>query len=112
VVQSRRGSRNGSPFGDGTDTPGYVPPAARWWDGTQRTEHIRPLAPGNSAALGAIAVSLAYLVLAAITHIVFIGILPVLLAVRALPRRETLAPVAIAAAVVAVTVAVTVLTHL
>ena len=66
---------------------------------------------GNAAAFGAIGFSVLYLVLAALTHIVFIGILPVVLAIRALQQRETLAPVALAAAVVAVVVGLTVLAH-
>jgi hypothetical protein len=59
----------------------------------------------NSKSLTAIGVVAIYIVLALSTGIVFIGILPVLMAVRATKRKEQLAPVAIVAAVIAVGVA-------
>jgi hypothetical protein len=93
--------------------PGALPPGAG--HGLPVMPAARPpsrsFTQGNTAALGAIGFALLYLVLAAVTHIVFIGILPVVLAVRALQQRETLAPVALAAAAVAVVVGVTVLAH-
>lgn len=46
-----------------------------------------------------------YILLAMTTHFVLIGILPVLMSVRAIKAKETLAPAAVAAAVVAVLVA-------
>jgi hypothetical protein len=108
--------------------------AVRWWDGTAWTSHAQQIPPAaaapygspaapnpygamaygqiapsfakrNSKSLTAIAVVAVYIVLALSTGIVFIGILPVLMAVRATKRKEQLAPVAIVAAVVAVAVA-------
>jgi hypothetical protein len=51
-----------------------------------------------------------YVLLAITTGIVFIGIVPILMAVRSFQARESLAPVAIGAAVVSVVIAFTVLT--
>jgi hypothetical protein len=106
----------------------------RWWDGTAWTNHTQQsptavaapygLAPGgphpyaaglgqnqvgfarrNSKSLTAIGVVALYIVIALSTRVVFVGVLPVLMAVRATRQKEQLAPVAIVAAVIAVAVA-------
>jgi hypothetical protein len=59
----------------------------------------------NRQSLTAIGVVALYVLIATTTHFVFIGILPVLMSVRAIKAKETLAPAAVAAAVVAVLVA-------
>jgi hypothetical protein len=84
--------QGGSAYSPGSPGPGYSQP--------QRT-----FAKQNSASLKAIVVVAVYVVLAVATHIVFIGIFPVLLAFRAVQRREQLAPVAVIAAILAVAVA-------
>jgi hypothetical protein len=47
-----------------------------------------------------------YIVLAVMTHVVLIGVVPVLMAVRSLRARESLAPIAMGVAVIAVVVSV------
>jgi len=59
----------------------------------------------NSLSLTAIGVVVLYVLLAVTTHFVLIGILPVLMSVRAIKAKETLAPAAVGAAIVAVLVA-------
>jgi Protein of unknown function (DUF2510) len=59
----------------------------------------------NSLSLIAAGVVALYVVVALTTGIVFLGIFPVILSVRAIGRKEPLAPVAIIAAIVAVGVA-------
>ena len=54
----------------------------------------------NSTSLTAIVLAVVYVGLALVTHIVLIGILPVLAASGALRRREPLAPVAMAVAII------------
>ena len=109
--------------------------ALRWWDGTAWTTHTHPVAASapqavaitsnygnanygstyapanlsfaqrNRHSLTAIGVVALYVLLAATTHFVLIGIVPVMLSVRAIKAKETLAPAAVAAAVIAVVVA-------
>jgi hypothetical protein len=99
--------------------------ALRWWDGSAWTTHTRPAAPAlvpqpygyapaaadmtfakrNRHSLTAVAVVAAYVLLAVTTHFVLIGIVPVMLSVRAVKAKETLAPAAVVAAVIAVGVA-------
>jgi len=62
----------------------------------------RTLMQRNSTTFTAIFVVALYLVLAATTGIVLIGIFPAMLSFRAFQRREPLAPVAVAAAAVAI----------
>jgi hypothetical protein len=71
----------------------------------------RTLTQRNSTTFTAMAVVALYLVLAASTGIVLIGIFPAVLAFRALQRREPLAVLAIASAAVAIVFSLTVLTR-
>lgn len=59
----------------------------------------------NSLSLTAMAVVAVYIVIALSTRVVLLGIFPVLLSVRAIRRKEVLAPLAVGAAVIAVGVA-------
>ena len=59
----------------------------------------------NRHSLTAIGVVALYVLLAVTTHFVLIGIVPVMLSIRAVKAKETLAPAAVAAAVIAVVVA-------
>lgn len=59
----------------------------------------------NRHSLTAIGVVALYVLLAVTTHFVLIGIVPIMLSIRAIKAKETLAPAAVAAAVVAVVVA-------
>jgi len=52
-----------------------------------------------------------YIVLAIATHFVLIGILPLGMSLRSRAAREPLAPVAIAAAVISIVIAIATLTH-
>jgi ABC-type sugar transport system permease subunit len=81
-------------------------PDPRFGAASQRT-----LTQRNSTTFTAIFVVALYLVLAATTGIVLIGIFPAMLAFRALQRREPLAVLAVAAAAVAIVVSLTVLTR-
>lgn len=65
----------------------------------------RTFAQRNSLSLTAIAVVALYIVIALSTRVVFLGIFPVLLSVRAIRRKEVLAPFAVGAAVIAIGVA-------
>jgi hypothetical protein len=69
----------------------------------------RMLTQRNSTTLTAIVAVALYLVLAATTGIVLIGIFPTVLALRAFQRREPLAALAVAAAALAIVVSMTVL---
>ncbi len=64
----------------------------------------------NSASLTTVTVVGAYLILATAAHFVFLGILPVLMAFRAVQRKETLAPLAVVAAAAGIVVALLALT--
>jgi len=63
------------------------------------------LAQRNKHSLTAIGVVVLYVLLAVTTHFVLIGIVPIVLSVRAIKAKESLAPAAVGAAVVAVLVA-------
>jgi hypothetical protein len=65
----------------------------------------------NSFSWMAIGFSAAYLVLALSTSFVFLGIVPVVSAVRAFHRREPLAPLAAVAAALAIGSAIFFLVH-
>ena len=64
----------------------------------------------NSLSLIAIGVVAVYILLAVSTHVVLLGIFPILMSVRATKRREALGPVAVIAALIAVGVAIIALT--
>ena len=56
----------------------------------------------NSHSLIAMGVAAAYIVIAMTAHIVFVGIIPIMLSIRAFKAQERLAPVALIAAIIAV----------
>jgi len=109
------------PTAQPTPSWGYVPPAIgpQHQGGTTSmagspTEHRgskRTFVQRNSLSLTTLGVVAAYMLLATATHFVLIGILPMGLSIRALTRREQLAPVALVAAIVSVVFALSVLTH-
>jgi hypothetical protein len=78
--------------------------AAGYGGGTYAPANVT-FAQRNRHSLTAIGVVVLYVLLAVTTHFVLIGIVPVMLSVRAIKAKETLAPAAVAAAVVAVLVA-------
>ena len=83
--------------------PGYLPPTV------PRTSYPMgqpSFGHANQQSLTAMGVSALYLVLAAATHIFLLGIVPIILSVRAVSRREKLAPFAVLAAVVALVVGI------
>jgi hypothetical protein len=65
----------------------------------------------NRTTMTTLAVVAGYLVLAATTRIVLLGIFPMMLGIRAFQRKEPLAPLAIVAAVGALLVALSVIAH-
>jgi hypothetical protein len=107
------------PAGASSRFAAHDPPAAatgldRLRSASQSTSGVarqRTLTQRNSSTFTAIVVVALYLVLAATTGIVLIGIFPVMLAFRAFQRREPLAALAVAAAAVAIVFSMTVLTH-
>jgi hypothetical protein len=103
--------------------PATYPPASQF--GTPTYGQTQPGAPApytawqptpgrarssNHYAFITFGVVALYLVLAAFAHIVFIGIVPILMSIRSFQAKESLAPVAIGAAVVSIVVSLTVLT--
>lgn len=64
------------------------------------------LVRNNRTTITALTVVAIYVFIAATTRVVMLGIFPVLLSVRAFRRREKLAPLALAAAILAVLIAV------
>ena len=104
---------NGQPGYGQPGTPGPFPQAPYPSTGRRRRGLYAMAPPGtgsfaqrNQASLTAIIVSAIYVVIALSANIVFFGIVPVLMGVRAFQRRETLAPLAGIAAAVAVVVAI------
>jgi hypothetical protein len=65
----------------------------------------------NRLSFTTLAVVAAYVVIAATTHVVMLGILPVLLSFRAFRRGEMFAPFALVGALAAVLIAVSALSH-
>jgi hypothetical protein len=88
------------PGGSATITPNHASPSYGGGPYANLT-----LAQRNKHSLTAIGVVVLYVLLAVTTHFVLIGIVPIVLSVRAIKAKETLAPAAVAAAVVAVLVA-------
>jgi hypothetical protein len=72
---------------------------------------MQSLLRSNRTTFTAIAVVAAYILVAVTTRVVLLGIFPVLLSVRALRRGEKLAPLALVAALVAVLIAISALSH-
>jgi hypothetical protein len=60
----------------------------------------------NQRSLTAAGVATVYIVVAVVSHLVFFGIFPLILSIRAWQARETLAPLAIALTVVAILISV------
>lgn len=103
--------------------PQAVAPAAAWpaggaiaptyggatYGGTTYAPANVTFAQRNRHSLTAIGVVALYVLLAMTTHFVLIGIVPVMLSIRAIKAKETLAPAAVAAALIAVVVAFTAL---
>jgi Protein of unknown function (DUF2510) len=92
----------------GSDATTYAPAAAPYGSATAPAN--LSFATRNSLSLIAIGVVVIYILLAVTTHVILLGIFPVLMSVRATKRREALAPVAVIAALVAVGVAIITLT--
>lgn len=100
-----------SPQGQSADywsAGGFQPqpprPARRAWGGSR-------VAGPNQASFTAIGVAALYILLAVVTHFVFIGIVPVFAAIRAVRRRERLAPLAVVAAAAAVIISISAFAH-
>ncbi len=88
-----------SPVGQGSARPGWGPsPSGR---ATGRTGW-----GANRFAYITFIVCLVYIAIAAASHYVFIGILPLFMSIRSLSRRERLAPVALAAAILVIVVSI------
>jgi hypothetical protein len=93
----------GWPGGTATITPNYGAPS--YGGSAYRSANVS-FAQRNRHSLTAIGVVALYVLLAVTTHFVLIGIVPIMLSVRAVKAKETLAPAAVVAAVVAVVVAI------
>jgi hypothetical protein len=91
----------------GSGSPGYGAPGygVASYGGSAYASARASFAQRNRHSLTAIGVVALYVLLAVTTHFVLIGIVPVMLSIRAIKAKETLAPAAVAAAVVAVVVA-------
>jgi hypothetical protein len=93
----------GSATAGGYPTSGY--PTGGYPTGTHGQAQQLSYVKQNSLSFTVMGVVAVYILLAMSTHIVVLGILPVVLSVRAVRQREALAPVAVIAAIVAVLVA-------
>lgn len=69
------------------------------------------LGAANRFSFIAIGVSVLYLIIAVATHFVILGILPIGMAIRAMARKEKLAPVALVFAVIALVVGIAGFAH-
>jgi hypothetical protein len=65
----------------------------------------------NRDSFLAIGIGALYMVIAVATHFVLLGIVPLMASVRAMQRREALAPLAVVVAIAVIVVSLTVLTH-
>lgn len=90
------------PGGGATIVPNY---GGASYGGSAYASANVSFAQRNRHSLTAIGVVALYVLLAMTTRFVLIGIVPVMLSIRAIKAKETLAPAAVAAAVVAVVVA-------
>lgn len=107
--------------------PSMPPPGFRAYDAPAGTPGFKDFAASSAAARGVapkptmfqrnrttlttLAVVAVYLALAMSTGIVLLGIFPVMLGIRALQRKEQLAPLAILAAAGAVVFSLSVIAH-
>jgi hypothetical protein len=98
------GNGQSGPFG-GTPPGWYGPTGPPQWSGTEVS-----FARRNQRSLTATGVATLYIIVAVASHLVFFGILPLILSIRAWQAKETLAPLAIAATIVAILVSVVALT--
>ena len=60
----------------------------------------------NKFSFTAMAVAAAYILLAVTTHFVILGIIPLAMAIRAMNRKEQLAPIALAVAIMALVIGI------
>lgn len=90
-------------------TPGFKRIAAD--SARSRPAPAQSLWHRNRLSLTAFGVVAAYIVLAEATGVVLLGIFPAMLGLRALRRKERLAPLALVAAGIAVVFAITVISH-
>ena len=72
---------------------------------------MQTLYRNNRLTFTTLAVVAVYVVIAATTHVVLLGILPVMLSFRAMRRREPFAPFALVGALAAVLIAVSALSN-
>ena len=86
----------GNPYGTATAPSGTVYPA-----GFGAPANLS-FAKQNSFSLIAMGVAAAYIVIAMTAHIVLVGIVPIIVSIRAFKNRERLAPFALIAAIIAV----------
>jgi hypothetical protein len=93
---------NGTPYGTPNPAPANYGPANY---GSAYASANVSFAQRNRHSLTAIGVVALYVLLAVTTHFVLIGIVPIVLSVRAFKAKETLAPAAVGAAIIAVLVA-------
>jgi Protein of unknown function (DUF2510) len=82
---------------------GFQPQTSRAGRRTHRGSRLRG---ANQASFTAIGVAALYVLVAVTTHFVLIGIVPLIASIRAVRRRERLAPLAIVAAAVALVVGI------
>jgi|SRR5579863_4788431 len=102
-------SRTASSYEAPRPTPGFKQIAA---DSTRNRTPPRPtMLQRNRLSLTALGVVAAYIVLAEATGVVLLGIFPAMLGLRALRRKEQLAPLALVAAGIAVVFALSVVPH-
>jgi len=80
------------------------------WSGRRTRRGLGSGGP-NQASFTAIGVAALYVVIAVAMHFVLIGILPLMASIRAVRRREPLAPLAVMAAVVALVIGISAFAH-
>jgi len=86
----------GNPYGTATAPSGTHYPAG--FGGPANLSFAKQ----NSFSLIAIGVAAAYILIAMTAHIVLIGVIPIMVSIRAFKNRERLAPIALIAAILAV----------
>ena len=96
----------------GYDHP--APSGSSVYDPYQRTVTSRPkltFTEANQQSLVAIGFAVGYLVIAQFAGIVFLGIIPVMAGVRAVGRKEPLAPMAMVVAIVSIVLGLMAMTN-